>query len=421
MSFGRSDEEARACYARIKALDPTGLQLRLFLAYLSGYFHELRHAHDLSVTTYGLDALFLLLNVYQNLPAILSHLATWQAKHPGDLIPLPIRGDDALLRDLPEDVARVITKYAEVNDRLRTLEDTPSVSSSLSAIHLFEAVATDIQIDFLHDLFGDEAVYEFTRLLLECKKAPLYLKVRNDAQDVFASRGFRGPGLGAIINYLAWCALMGLTPRDGTIAQHIAPALIFEGLVEHVSRQCSRRDMEAVREAVYGYCDRWRLCYPAEMVDLYRQRSINKRLESMAKIPEIPDYEGARRIAGCYRAMAETYDFLHQRIQASPEIFFVGRAYAWNLLAGQLPSVFVRVHQDNQSHDFVTRGREFLNVEQRLLLDGFSTIMRLLLKGRGQTADPTFEDIVFRQLTQTGWNGHQFEFDAWSSFTGVQA
>ena len=113
------DTEARNCYERIKAIDPTHGQLRLFLAYLSSYFHELRHAHDLSLTAYGLDVLFLLLNVYQNLPALLSALAEWQAAHPEKLIPLPLRGHEALLPGLSKDTTGLLYKFAEVDDRVK--------------------------------------------------------------------------------------------------------------------------------------------------------------------------------------------------------------------------------------------------------------------------------------------------------------
>jgi hypothetical protein len=418
VTWEQFDSEARAHYTRIKAIDSTGLQLRLFLAYLSGYFHELRHAHDLSVTGYGQDALFLLLNIYQNLPAVLSNLAEWQVKHPGILIPLPVRRHEAFWPELSSDVIQVLVKYAEIDDRVRAMhESTAGASSSLSAIHLFEAVATDVQMDFIHELFGEEAVYEFSHLLLEGNKAPLYLQVRNYVHDVFSSRGFQGHGLGALINYLAWCALMGLTPRGSKLDQHVPATVIFEGLVEYVSLHCLRWDMETCSQTVHNYCDRWSLYYPEEMIEIYRKSTIGKRLESMERIPKTSAYEGAHRIARCYQAIVKSYDFLHQQIKLHPDFYFVGRFYAWNLLAGRLPAVFTRIHLSDQSHDFMTRGNQFLSSDQWGWMDMLSTTMRLLLKGRGQTADPVVEDIVFSQLTEQGWHGHQFEFDAWSSFS----
>ena len=104
-------------------------------------------------------------------------------------------------------------------------------------------------------------------------------------------------------------------------------------------------------------------------------------------------------------------------MQARPELYFVGRAYAWNQLAGQLPAVFVRLHLGNVSHDFITRGRQYLGHNRRLMLDMLSTTMRLLLKGRGQTADPIIEEMVFRQLTEKGWDEHPLEFDAFAGFS----
>ena len=291
----------------------------------------------------------------------------------------------------------------------------------MSAIHLLEAVATDVQIDFLHELFGAEAVAEFTSLLLESEKAPVYLRVRNYARDVFASRGFHDEGLGAIINYLAWCALMGPAPRDGKLANHIPAAVLFEGLVEHVSRECHDRDLVACRESVRRYCKRWRLHDPEEMIAIYRTRVIEKRLESVGQIPDLPQYRQARQVFDCYRSLVKGYDVSNRRIQADPQAFFVGRLYAWNVLAGRLPAVFVRIHLREQSHDFVTRGETFLNSEERLLLDMFSTTMRLLLKGRGQTSDPVIENLVFDELTDEGWDGHRFEFDTWISSSGAAA
>jgi hypothetical protein len=72
---------ARDYYERIGREDKTGVQALSFLSYVSAYFHEIRHVHDLLATNYGQTVLFKNLNYYQNLPTIIAGLAEWQARN----------------------------------------------------------------------------------------------------------------------------------------------------------------------------------------------------------------------------------------------------------------------------------------------------------------------------------------------------
>src|SRR5262245_9477075 len=81
---------ARDEYARLHRYDPSWRDGLTLLTYVSTFFHELRHVHDLMTSKYGQELVFRHLNLYQNGFVILNALWAWQSENPAGTIPLPI-------------------------------------------------------------------------------------------------------------------------------------------------------------------------------------------------------------------------------------------------------------------------------------------------------------------------------------------
>jgi hypothetical protein len=411
IAWDQFDRVAKEYDHAITERDPSGRQRLVFHAYLSGYFHELRHAHDLLGTVYGQEVLFQLLNCYQNAPALLGALASWQLKNPSRRVPIPLHKYVDELPDLPNEIVNLVRRYEEVYDSIRRFQAAPrAMYSLLDIVHLLETSATNTQLAFLNDIFGPEATFDLTSMIAESARSRLYLQARNEIRDIILSRRFVGANLSAVINYLVWCALMGMTPRGRKLSEGPSPVVVFEALIEHLLSTSREWDLESARAGVQDFCVTWDLHTPQEMRDRYAD-IMKKRAASFAASEGIGGERDLGVFGECYPAVIEAHERIQGLIESNSDLHFKGETYVWAVLAGNYPSVLLRVRHQGQVHDFVSRGEECLQPHQWVMMDLLSMAARMMIMGFGTTGDHPLEEHLFDLLTVDGWNGHRFQFE----------
>ena len=393
--------QAREQYAELERGDPSGRDSLLFAVYLSTYFHELRHVHDLLSTTYGQEGFFHLFNHYQNTGSLLEALTDWSAKGDGRRIPLPVAGDAGLWGELPQPLHELLRRDRELTERLEDMNRRrSSVVDEVQVVHLLEASAVSAQLGFLNDVFGYEVPHRVTEFMRDSGGQRVYLDLRSDMVDTFFLAGHRDERSSTTLNYLIWCSLTGASATDGDLASGPHPTVLFRALHEHVLHRCKELDFGAVREAVDEFCQEWGLRTPNENADHYSNVCKRRLADYEKKSKEIPN---ADKWYGVYASVTNTRAKTRKTILDLGEAYFSPGAYGWMVLQRALPAVHVKVRLRGEISDVMSQGSDVQPPEDWAMLAAFASTYQLLMKGRYRARPRFLEDIVFDRLVETGW------------------
>lgn len=406
-------ETAREYYDEIKMSDKTGRNLLIFLSYVSTYFHEIRHVHDLLSTAYGQDILFQNFNLYQNAPSLAVALEDWQSQNPQHLIPLPILGNMDLLPGLPEDTLRLISRYSTLAEQINdTVRPRREFYSNLAVLHLLECSATVAQLQFVGDVFGHDAVLNLIKYIQmgdsigdeenygRYKKGdPLkfYLHIIGEMLEIFTAKGFQGENAGTAISYICWCSLLGTTLQDKKRNDGVSPLPLYEALVEYVARKTESMDFFHIQELIDDFCKKWGFLTPVQMISrISRERGelINK-LEQNWK----PHGDLGTILIDHYKGIVKGYNGLIETIMKDPQSYF--QHYAWAVMYGRLPSIRVLVKTEDSTLTFMTAGYEILSPDEWETLAQLSITLQLLLEGRNLNSSFSFiEQVCYERLVK---------------------
>ena len=403
-------EAAKTYYDQIKASDPTRRQLSIFLLMFSSYYHEIRHAHDLMATTFGQDILFGMMNCYQNTPAVLTELTNWLSADLSRRIPLPLKDNISECNGISSDIVRIIDKYNEFFSELQAFQKLNRASSfCVTTTHLLETLAIDIQMDFIHDLYGDEAVILLTEVIQRSPQSTTYLRIRNDLRDAFYQAGYRGDKLGVIINYVSWISLMGATFPGAKLSEGPSAVVLFEGLSDYLVRKAKSKSLEEAMKAISTFCREWGFLEPNDMQHKVRTVLLDRESKLINAISALPPGNSIEPLAKAYSSFIKSFIFLHDLIANSPLSYFGQRIYVWSFLHGIMPSVHVKVKEKGKSDDFMSLGQEKIKFDDWNLFCLFSTVFRVLMEGRAALRT-FFDDMVMNLLLEQGWQGTKWRF-----------
>ena len=387
------DDVAREYYASLAAKQSD--LATMFVAYFSGFFHELRHAHDLLGSTFGQQALAMNFNYYRYVPVLTARLADWQEAKKGRRIPFPLVRTLGEMPDVAEDVVALVRKYTATEERLRGFmsEGRDSLAGN-TLVHLVEASATNAQLDFVHDVFGDEGVDRLIDLIASNQRSTVYLDMRNELAERFLQQFPRGIGLGTIMNYLVWCSLQMTTRQREPLEQGPAPVTLFEALIEHVLHHVRELDLGHVREAVDDFCRDWDFLTPADVTAQQRERLAGLAKRFTEQHAEF-SWSGDRPVTVAYNAFTAAYDSITRRIEESPELYFAQRSYVWSTVAGLWPSIYVKARWDGEVHDRMTAGTPLIPFAEWDDVTVHAGMFRFLMRGPHRMG---FFDDSFRKL-----------------------
>jgi len=366
--------------------DTSGNQSLSFICYVSAYYHELRHVHDLLSTAYGQSVLFTNLNYYQNMPALVAELSKWQESHPTRSIKLPLRADAFEMTDIDDNIRKLISQFPRLHRSLGQWDHTgEGFHDRLTVRHLLECSATNAQILFVNDVFGEEAYLRLIEFISEGEAAPAYWQINSDVVEAFYAKGFRGKGLGKLISYLAWCALFGGIEGGGATGNGVAIVNFYHGLVEHVLHHIDVIDFESVRRLVDEFCDAWGLQTPAGTVKETRAdfENLAHRMETAwhgSGVSEI----GAPLVAA-YKKIVDAFVDINEVIAKLPEQYFGN--YFWLVASGRLPSAHFFVKRNGQLLHGLTAGSELLPVDDWDYIAQMSNVLTVLLDGPNEDSD----------------------------------
>jgi hypothetical protein len=395
-------ETIQQYYAQFLRDDSSGRAARIFLCYFSSYFHELRHVHDLLGSRVGQMTFYNAFRVFQNLPVLLNHLWDWQKGHPDGRIPLPLAPWIDLVPELPEDVQKIFSEWGKSGEMSRVFHTVDEYSpGSLTVAHLLETSAVNAQLDFVHDTLGDAAVFDLTQFIEKEGNAARYLQVRNEIQEAFEDVGYKGIGVGDLVNYLIWVALNQTAPADGA-GNFISPVRYFEFITEEVIGRIpagSELEMRDLQTAVNEVCDDWGLANPVEMRSETEQR-LNRHLQRLsAANTAVGNADGARLL----ESMIRQYGVIHDLATKTPALMGQ-RIYVWALLYGQFPSIHVKLFCDGIAHDFMTNGDEIVSAEDWIESAAWGGTLCLLADGMGNTHPEFFEQLCYKMLLEGDGN-----------------
>jgi len=416
ITVGDYYDVANDYYAQIKSQDRTGKDTLIFLAYLSAYYHELRHAHDLLATNFGQSVILANLNYYQNLPGLIRGLITWQTKSTNRSVPLPLYDNMGVLADAPDSVRELLTRYRKFHlNLLSNYQPDKASPAGLTLNHLLECSATNIQLDFIHDLFGWDALFDLINFIQRGKRSRFYLRIRNDIAEAFASRGFNGKETGTTINYLLWCGLMGTRFRDAEPKDSPSNLILYEAMVEYVTRNADKLDLDSVNKLIQDFCDMWELKTPQHMV-LETQNFLDQIAIKMRQRWQEVDNEFLKsnvaeeslgsQLSKYHTNFIEAFKQLNQLITTNPEVFFGQRLYVWSVIAGKLPSVRLFIKINHTVYDTMSHGYEIIPSATWGFMTRLAAAFKLLMHGRTQSAFSFIEDSAFKLLTETNFGGN---------------
>src|SRR5262249_2252122 len=142
-------------------------------------------------------------------------------------------------------------------------------------IHLLEASAGIVQLDIIHDLFGNRGVFLFDLHVNNGGSARKYMWLINDFAELAAARVKVTEKVGGAMAYLLWAALHAnrqASPETG--ADKVSPVTYFHALADYVTRHC-RGDVEIDRIRVLSdeFNAAWGFRPVMEAVRLNRDRA----------------------------------------------------------------------------------------------------------------------------------------------------
>lgn len=383
---------------QIMADDPSGKQHTLYLLYVSGFIHEMRHAHDLLGSCYGQEVLFLLLNSYQNVPFVIEDLKQRQ-KATGRPISLPlVLGRDQGLDATSEQVVR---RYRESISRIQHLQDSEGNFTVVTVVDLLEMSACNSQLSFLSEVFGHEATFEVSCQIALSPGADKYLRTRNNVIDYMHSRGIQSGSVTDMLNYLVWASLMRVGPDGQQMSEGVSPSILFEAYIQKVVDRGNDASVEEARVSVNEVCIEWGLRTPREMYEHYLS-VMGKRLESF------PLEGDPLNRHECYRGLRQAFIRMNEVMQHKTDGYFTGSLYPWLLIGGNFPLVLVRTCSKGALEDFTSPGMEILTYDNWTSMDINGSILRVLSQGFGSLGDPVFENMVMDMLRKR--EDHNFEF-----------
>jgi len=401
-------ETVQQYYANFNQGDSSGRNAKIFLCYFSSYFHELRHVHDLIGSRSGQLIFYNAFRVSQNMPVILARLWEWQEKNMDARIPLPLAPWLHLLPGLSEDVGRAFKEWSRSGDIYRTFNEPDDLATgNLTVAHLLETSAVNVQLDFVHDTLGNEAVQSLASLIEEEGNSALYLQVRKEIEEAFANIDSESVDIGGLINYLIHVALSWTEALDGSESR-IAPVRYFEFLVEEVIQRIPAsgpQQFADVQKAVHDICREWGLANPKTM-RLLTEAILEAHVGTLRKQFVKEEDQGRSRLL---QSRLEEFKAIQDLVDAVPECM-TQRLYVWSLFYGRFPSVHVKVFSDGTAHDIMTKGIEITAIDDWLESSTWGGVMRLLGEGMGRMHPEFFEEICYKTLVEGSGDHPGFRF-----------
>ena len=373
-----------------------------YVAYLSTFFHEIRHVHDLLSTIYGQEVFFKMFNCAQNAPALLARLKEWVASGNDRVILAPLGRNIARLEGLDAEITKVIVHYEK---SLSDIDDFgrahPSSPSSITLTHLLEASAVDIQLNFIHDAFGPQALFDLITFIHEGGASDTYLQIRDEMTDICSTRKLTG-SFGPVLNYLSWISLMPTTFPGRPFVEGPTSVAFYEAVVQQLGLGASEVTLEAAKTMTAEFCSAWGLLKPSEAIS-------NRRayFEGMAvRIDEGWRGQGVHdplNFAATYAGFFKAHQALCDWILASEDSYFDANKYVRHVIMGHLPAVSLKFKCDGKLHDFMTPGYITVPFHDWNSFSVMATVFRLLVNGRATGETNSWEDLCWNQMLEGAW------------------
>jgi hypothetical protein len=373
-----------------------------YLAYVSTFFHEIRHVHDLLSTIYGQEVFFTMFNCAQNAPALLAELHEWVANGNDRVILAPLGRNLARLEGLDTEITKVIVHYGKA---LSDIDDFgrahPSSPSSITLTHLLEASAVDIQLNFIHDTFGREALFDLIAFIHEGGASDAYLQIRDEMTDIFSTRELTG-SLGPVLNYVNWISLMPTTFPGRPFAEGPTSVAFYEAIVQQLGLGASEVTLESAKAMTAEFCAAWGLLKPSEAISNRRAyfEGMTVRINEGWRRQGVPD---PFNLAATYSGFVKTHRALCDWILASEDSYFDANKYVPHVIMGHLPAVSLKLKCDGKLHDFMTPGYLTVPFDNWNNFSIMATVFRLLVNGRATGETNSWEDLCWNKMLEGAW------------------
>jgi hypothetical protein len=388
---------ARTDLERFQRDDSSGRTASVFVAYVSTFFHEARHVHDLLSTGFGLDILAAQFNYYQNALPLAGHLRKWQTDT-GLSIPMPVAADHPAIKSWISQGARLVERYSTLTSRMeRAGAPDRGIYGWMGNIHLLEASAGMVQLDIAHDLFGDEGVVLFDGLVRRGAAARKYMWLINDFVELVERRSKVREKIGRMMAFLLWTSLQGARGESGEA--ELSPVAFFHAASDFLIRRVDAAiDVAQMRLLIDEFCTLWKL--PLQAVTLTaNQKRVRERTDQFVQGWQAIDAAASADFTDIFVELREVYLRLTQQIQVTPETYFVGRYYSHAILMGHLPALRIDFKFGDAMHTGFTPGRPCLDPAVWEKAAFYSAILSLLIKGRCTFPIPYLEDRAFGFLS----------------------
>jgi hypothetical protein len=267
----------------------------------------------------------------------------------------------------------------------------------MTNVHLLEASAGTVQLDITHDLFDNEGVVMFDKLVRKGAAARKYMWLISEFVEMIERRSDIRERVGHLLSFLLWTSLQGC--RSDPHEPELSPVAFFQAAADFVTRHPNKAgDLDQVRQLVDEFCASWKLPLPAVTMAANYER-VKKRADRFVLEWQAIDAAAPTHFVDIFVALREANLRLTTQIQKTPELYFVGRFYAHAILMGHLPALRVDIKFEDNIYTAFTPGQPCLAPPVWEKAAFYSAMMSLLINGRCKFPIPHLEQQAFEFMT----------------------
>jgi len=373
---------------RKHGLDGAGM----YVAFVTGLLHEIRHVHDLLATGSTLENFDLSYVLFRDVTRQCAILRRWLDEDPARAVPLPL-GSCQEDSGLPEEVLEFVRVWRLARARLDADAALTGPSfEGITARHLLETAAIHAQFEFAEQLFGQDGPRILRRLVYDGGKARDYLDHRDDLVRRMRPKGWSSRDIAFVSSFVIWSALQRAVPK--TMSEEAPEVMtLYHVFLEEVLAKAKVPTAKEVRAVIRNFCHATGLLDPIETAEVH-VRLAKRRAVGMGIDPDAAPTD-ARATTTPYR---RAYEDMIAHIDRRPDDFFDPLGYIHGVNEGKWPAPFLTVRHGGRIDEIFLAGKRIIPASDWSAMAASSGMFNILMHGHGRTPLAFAEPNLFEGL-----------------------
>lgn len=365
-----------------------------FLAYVSSFFHELRHSHDLLYSAYGQTLFCGGCTSYFDITDQIKALVEWQsgAREP---IPIPLSSADAQELGLP---GQIISKASDFESWQKKLSNFSAAGNSgLDLRPWLEMSAIVVQLWFLEAIFGSDARVKIINLIQRLGGHNTYLKSLADI--VLRRPDMYAEDIENTLLYIVWCSLNSLSEDEERL---LPPAETAASLTEYLITKTEEWDFETVESIVNEYYNNRGLLHPVQAMKVVATQLMTHLSKFLSNLKSFGVGSNPHKFAVAVEQSLEIFRSHAELSILDRRPYFIPKEYIKMYFSGDLPAILLTLNVGGGSHDFMTLGQHKLEYDNWEKLKEREQVYRWIFGGKAAFR-PSFPCQLMHQVLNKGF------------------